>query len=1322
MGDGVVREELRFAVVLNGGVSLAIWMGGAVHELDRLTRGSGEYYEQLLAWVMSSARVDVISGTSAGGINGAALALSQCNGSDDAGSLHQLRDVWLESGRLQSLMRPPFRVATPSLLQGDEFFLPQMNQALRRLVTFYEAKPVETHPIDLTITATLLRGIPGVVVDHAGQRVGQTRHDGLFRFRRGPTHPAAGTAAGDDFSATKISQPGGVIDALALAARTTASYPMAFEPSFLPVSDVAAPAGVPPRPVVETYLSGAWDQSQEQIKRARYAVDGGVLANTPTRPAMEAIDAMPASGPVRRVMLLIHPHAPPIITDSDDDATKPPSLVATGSSLLKAITSEGSRNFADLIEQHNRVARGQRSMRADVVGQLPPTPDAPVELREQARCVYGLYRRRRLRAAAHHLASLWVGRTRSLADAAERATRPSTSTRSGSFRSETVASVEPEVLELLEAFTQIRSPAKPTAAASSTSGPAGPIWPFLPPEVDGLPAPGQLGFDGALGIADAAADYLRRAIWWASLNDSDRDLVDVICSARDQASKERNRILARRREFDTRLAELAADRGEDELKAWVNAAVYQHGRLCNRLADPLEKIEDAVSQARLRRADIQDPAQQDRAAKDDNRTLRDFTVALSVADDPHARGAVLERLSFVAILTYTLSCERTTGNQLPIDLIQLTYQVEHPFADNLMGGEAKVAGDLIGRFGGFLKRSWRLNDWTWGRLDAARVLCQTVLEPQRVHRYLRHRESHGVTPAQLATELLTSISEDPGIRTRMQLPSQEALAAELLALLDGGGQGQLELLPSVFATAIALEIAAEELPELPSAVERDLEEGAGARSKGTLSVRADAELLTAAGDGTDRRAGWIGLERFAASGLGQESLVEEASSDQMVMTATTAAATAISMLDDERSGLGKLKPLTRTLRGAALLPYWTMNGLTGGNALARSLAQLTMALGAVLVVLGLLGAAPVWVTSAGVGMVLIAFAYAALRSGTVLHGVVLLIPALIVLVLGPPGPGDTGEEPAPEQVSEEVVLGEESRPAEATTREVRQAGSTTVVVAAVALVGGLFVLGSLSPPVASPVTWWRGGQDRRRTVIRRLSRWFVASSAARKAGVLLLALLIVAGPAVAFVPRLRQEVGGWLSDLPPPVWDVLAIMVPGAAVVIGILLAVATGRDATVLDLLPGATPDTRELRRRESPSSDPATAGWSVVYGLIAAGLALATWQWTIGTPTWAVPSSFGLGALLLVVAVPWCLHHRVAATLQRGAQDAFRQAALPQEASDTAKIATLFASNLNVRYLLRPAPEGDEAPTPGFALVELTGGANRAFLLSQHTDKPAV
>src|SRR5688500_6948949 len=60
MTDAMPREEIRFAVVLNGGVSLAVWMGGVVLELDRLTRSDG-LYQDLLELVGCTARADVIA-------------------------------------------------------------------------------------------------------------------------------------------------------------------------------------------------------------------------------------------------------------------------------------------------------------------------------------------------------------------------------------------------------------------------------------------------------------------------------------------------------------------------------------------------------------------------------------------------------------------------------------------------------------------------------------------------------------------------------------------------------------------------------------------------------------------------------------------------------------------------------------------------------------------------------------------------------------------------------------------------------------------------------------------------------------------------------------------------------------------------------------------------------------------------------------------------------------------------------------------------------------------------------------------------------------
>src|SRR3954463_4354765 len=165
----VPQEQIRFAVVLNGGVSLAVWMGGVVLELDRLTR-QGTTYEHLLRMVGCTARADVITGTSAGGINGAALAMSQVSRNAD---LTRLRDLWAEQGRMEQLLRTPFQGQPVSLLRGDEFFLPRLQEMLGRLTTDFSPTRAEDRPVDLRITTTLLGGVPKVSYDDLGQALVQ---------------------------------------------------------------------------------------------------------------------------------------------------------------------------------------------------------------------------------------------------------------------------------------------------------------------------------------------------------------------------------------------------------------------------------------------------------------------------------------------------------------------------------------------------------------------------------------------------------------------------------------------------------------------------------------------------------------------------------------------------------------------------------------------------------------------------------------------------------------------------------------------------------------------------------------------------------------------------------------------------------------------------------------------------------------------------------------------------------------------------------------------------------------------------------------------
>ncbi|MEM9714599.1 MAG: hypothetical protein AAGA17_20420, partial [Actinomycetota bacterium] len=70
---GAPRSELRLALALRGGVSLAVWIGGACAEIDQLCRASDEGGLWSRALELSGhdrVVVDVLAGASAGGLNG----------------------------------------------------------------------------------------------------------------------------------------------------------------------------------------------------------------------------------------------------------------------------------------------------------------------------------------------------------------------------------------------------------------------------------------------------------------------------------------------------------------------------------------------------------------------------------------------------------------------------------------------------------------------------------------------------------------------------------------------------------------------------------------------------------------------------------------------------------------------------------------------------------------------------------------------------------------------------------------------------------------------------------------------------------------------------------------------------------------------------------------------------------------------------------------------------------------------------------------------------------------------------------------------------
>src|SRR3954470_22585917 len=101
------KPELRIALGMRGGVSLAVWMGGACSEIDRFRRaldadGAPIYRQVLTASGYGSVAVDVVAGASAGGLNSVLLGCSVVHG------MHfdrEIRNLWLRLGDLGGLAR-----------------------------------------------------------------------------------------------------------------------------------------------------------------------------------------------------------------------------------------------------------------------------------------------------------------------------------------------------------------------------------------------------------------------------------------------------------------------------------------------------------------------------------------------------------------------------------------------------------------------------------------------------------------------------------------------------------------------------------------------------------------------------------------------------------------------------------------------------------------------------------------------------------------------------------------------------------------------------------------------------------------------------------------------------------------------------------------------------------------------------------------------------------------------------------------------------------------------------------------------------------------
>lgn len=1292
--DGLPSEELRLALVLNGGVSLAVWMGGVAHEIDRLTRSgaSGDAAREGYGAVLGAARttvvVDVISGTSAGGINGAALALAQANRHAD---LRSLRTLWAEQGRMEELLRRPFQGEPTSLLKGDDYFLPELHRAMQMLARPYEApdKPPQIH---LTLTTTLLKGGQEVTVDDFGEVIPQRIHAGTFDFSNVgeggvPPAPEDDIFGRDNIHATAR--------ALALAARCTASFPFAFEPAFVPVGE----DGDSLHPDMQSFAS--WSPGDGGV-HSRYAVDGGLLANTPLAHALEAIARREADGPVRRTMLMVFPHAPEVADVPPDQREEPPTTAGALGGVLGALLAQGSRSFVERIKDHNRTAAEWQGSREQIISGLGNTD--PVDaLYAVLRASWPHYRHIRTRDAARGLADR-VGKMEKwsydrIREAAETA------------QTDWYAWHD-------------RLPYVPSGFLSTSTAPSGPedhqLWQatYLDPVLGW-----RWGDSAARGVVDAAAAVLRAALAVAP-----KEAEPALAAARRRVGEAAGAVVLARRAVDgiwltnDYLNRLEPDRDYWEARIIAYELAMQRHSADRRRADR-QRLEHLLPEEETRpaaRVDALDALcartgkqgatvwSEVQQVVDELLRVRERLESLAAGpgttsgvhhwvtylfapgradepDDPSMR--LVLRLLALDAGTRLLAESTTAGANLPVHLAELSLRVQHPWARFSLSPDDKAAGLALSRFGGFLKRSWRMNDWTWGRLDAATMLCQTVLDPRRLRRMatmLQHPDGD------LADRMFALLRQElyrgavlPETHRYLEKEARDELADSLAPDSD------LRHLPALArwaALPLQADIILEELPVLGAAVKIDRDEGAGFPTRGTRFLLDHEPLLEEVGSLRDDSAatarldlGLRCLRAFDSAGIGREELDEEAGSNALIRTASNAASVFATVVDAEAARIAPaVKPATSAVRGAMMLPHWVVIGLTSAGTIARFLATAGLVVGGVLLTLSLLGVLGSLAPAAGLvgaATILAALAYSALKTGSLLHAAALLAPVVPLVVFAmdaSPSSGDAASRVA-------IVIG---------------------------AVFALYLLANIPWPLRSPRrAAWLAVEG----LAHALSDAWASSraSAARSPRHWLLALgaaVVVAGVLALTAPRWR-DVDSW-----PPDWLQTEVGVATAflvTVALGGLLAERQGSrlrawrsDPAVAITIADTTASGAFTRKPvEHPSG--VAASWAPVYGLLylaAAGVALLQGWADADSPRWQVASVWwfiAVGAVLCLVApvVTGAIARRgIEASVHRRWPDALRDRSLSDAstAGGGRLISVLLKYDTPYAYLLRPSGEG--------------------------------
>ncbi len=419
-------QEVRFAVVMYGGVSLAIYINGVTQELLRMVRATApaahggtsgrplplnsnapkgtEWIYRKLSYLLGDESllnayrqqlinaensgdnivagtdlvdeeirkgtplrtrfiVDILSGTSAGGINAVYLAKALANDQ----SIDELKNLWVSEGDIALLINdkssikglhlktqhPPL-----SLLNSRRMYL-KLLTALDDMDGVKRDAPMKSpyvDELDLFITTTDIEGVP-LPLRLADTVVYERRHRNVFHFKYA-TAEATGSER-NDFTP-------GHNPFLAFAARCTSSFPFAFEPMRLcdidevldlfphyRRNDACKSGSAKWQPYFTESINP--DTGVENLSFPKRSFgDGGYLDNKPFTYATETLTRRQSSVPVDRKLIYIEP-SPEHPEDTPRQNEKPDALKNVKAALTDLPTYETIREDLQRLLDRNRL-------------------------------------------------------------------------------------------------------------------------------------------------------------------------------------------------------------------------------------------------------------------------------------------------------------------------------------------------------------------------------------------------------------------------------------------------------------------------------------------------------------------------------------------------------------------------------------------------------------------------------------------------------------------------------------------------------------------------------------------------------------------------------------------------------------------------------------------------------------------------------------------------------------------------------------------------------------------------------------------------------